>query len=83
MSPKFKDIDGYVFRIFSNEEDRMHIHIEKADKNAKYWLEPNVELAGNYGFSKKELKFIEKILETDGNIFKHKYALHTGKRRND
>lgn len=26
MSPKFKDIDGRVFRILSNEEDRMHIH---------------------------------------------------------
>lgn len=26
MSPKFKEINGFVFKIYSNEELRMHIH---------------------------------------------------------
>ena len=32
MSPKFKEQNGFVFKIFSNEEARIHIHIIKAEK---------------------------------------------------
>ena len=30
MSPKFRQEDGFVFKIYSNEEERMHIHVVKA-----------------------------------------------------
>ena len=56
MSPKFKQEDGFVFKIYSNEEERMHIHVVKAENEAKFWLEPQIELAENYGFGNKELK---------------------------
>jgi len=29
MTPLFKEENGFAFRIFSNEEDRMHIHVFK------------------------------------------------------
>jgi len=29
MSPLFKEENGFSLRIFSNEEDRMHIHVLK------------------------------------------------------
>ena len=83
MSPKFKEINGFVFKIYSNEELRMHIHVVKAETEAKYWLEPDIELAENFGFSSKELSFIEKILEENGDDFKIKFARHTGKRLDD
>ena len=38
MSPKFKEQNGFVFKILSNEEARIHINIIKAEKEAKYWL---------------------------------------------
>lgn len=79
MSPKFKEINGFVFKIYSNEESRIHIHIVKAENEAKYWLEPDIELAENFGFSSKELSFIEKILKENGDDFKIKFARHTGK----
>ena len=63
MSPKFKELNGFVFKIYSNEEKRMHIHIVKAENEAKFWLEPEIELAENFGFNSKELSFIEKYLE--------------------
>ena len=50
MSPKFRKEDGFVFKIYSNEEERMHIHVVKAENEAKFWLEPSIELAENYGF---------------------------------
>ncbi len=36
MSPVFKRENGYVFKIFSNEEERMHIHVIRANCEAKY-----------------------------------------------
>ena len=51
MSPIFRREEGYCFKIFSNEEERKHIHVIKAENEAKYWLEPQIELAENYGFS--------------------------------
>lgn len=83
MSPKFREVRGYVFKIFSNEEERKHIHIIKAENEAKYWLEPQTELAENYGFTSKELRCIEEILEEYGDEFKQKYARHIGKRLDD
>ena len=75
--------NGFVFKIYSNEEKRMHIHIVKAENEAKFWLEPEIELAENFGFNSKELSFIEKILREYGDEFKIKFARHTGKSLDD
>jgi len=63
MSPTVFKQDGYRFFFFSREEPRVHIHIYCADGEAKFWLEPQIELAKNYGLSRKQLKEIEKIIE--------------------
>ena len=63
MSPTVFRQDGYRFFFFSREEPRMHIHVYCADGEAKFWLEPQIELAKNYGLSRKQLKEIEKIIE--------------------
>jgi hypothetical protein len=83
MSPKFKEQNGYVFKIYSNEESRKHIHVVKAENECKYWLEPEIELAENFGFNNKELSYIEKILQEYGDEFKVKFARHTGMRLDD
>jgi hypothetical protein len=50
------DVSATVFRegpfrvyFFSLEESRMHVHVSTADGEAKFWLEPEIELAANYG----------------------------------
>ncbi|MBQ8519974.1 MAG: DUF4160 domain-containing protein [Bacteroides sp.] len=83
MSPKFRKEDGFVFKIYSNEEERMHIHVVKAENEAKFWLEPTIELAENFGFSSKEIKKITKMVETYGNEFKQQFAAHIGRRIDD
>lgn len=30
MSPRFREEEGFVFKIYSNEEERKHIHVVKA-----------------------------------------------------
>jgi len=83
MSPKFRKEEGFVFKIYSNEEERMHIHVVKAENEAKFWLEPAVELAENFGFNSKEIKKITKMVETYGNEFKQQFAVHIGRRIDD
>jgi len=63
MSPTVFRQDGYRFFFFSREEPRMHIHVYCADGEAKFWLEPQIELAKNYGLSRKQLREIEKVIE--------------------
>lgn len=83
MSPKFLTQDGYVFKIFSLEEDRMHIHVVNAEKTAKFWLEPEIGLAKNNGFSSKELSTIQKIIVSNADDFKSRYKAHIGRRIDD
>ena len=83
MSPKFRKEEGFVFKIYSNEEERMHVHVVKAEHEAKFWLEPTIELAENFGFNSKEIKKITKMVETYGNEFKQQFAAHIGRRIDD
>jgi len=63
MSPTIFFEKGYRVFFFSREELRMHVHIYCADGEAKFWLEPEIELAKNYKLSRKQLKEIENIIE--------------------
>ena len=83
MSPVFYREDGFTFKIYSNEEERIHIHVLKAENEAKFWLDPTIELADNYGFNGKEIKTITDILERYGDDFKYKFTEHIGKRIDD
>lgn len=83
MSPIFRRQDGYVFKVFSNEEARIHIHVIKAEKEAKFWLEPKIEISVNYGFNNRELKAIEKIINENADDFKTQFIRHIGKRVDD
>jgi hypothetical protein len=63
MSPTVFRVKNYRFYFLSNEENRIHIHIECEDGEAKFWLEPIVALADNFGLNKKKLLEIERIVE--------------------
>lgn len=63
MSPTVFKEAGYRFFFFSREEARMHVHIVSEDGEAKFWLVPEIELAKNYQYSRKQLKEIESLVE--------------------
>ena len=45
MPTVFK-INGFRFYFYSNENDEpMHVHVEKAGANGKIWLDPDVNIA--------------------------------------
>ena len=63
MSPTVFREMGFRFFFFSREEERMHVHVHCADGEAKYWLEPTIEMAVNHGLSAQQLVKIKKIVE--------------------
>ena len=83
MSPVFRRESEYTFKRYSNEEDRMHIHVIYDGCEAKYWLEPQVELAENHGISEERLNKIKKIVERYADRFKQQFQEHIGKRIDD
>jgi len=44
----------YRFFFNSREETRMHVHVETAEGNAKFWLEPLVPLVTFHNLSTKD-----------------------------
>ncbi|MBR3726777.1 MAG: DUF4160 domain-containing protein [Prevotella sp.] len=83
MSPVFRRENIYTFKIYSNEEERLHIHVICAGKEAKFWLEPEVELAKNTGIPEHRLSEIKKIVEKYADSFKEQFRKHIGKRIDD
>ena len=76
MSPTFKTEKGYRFFTWSKEENRKHVHVSKDDNIVKIWLEPNIEIAENKGFSEKELNKIIKIVNENEKEFNSKWIEH-------
>jgi hypothetical protein len=72
MSPRvLKDAKikgGYRFLFYSNEGEGLakeapHIHVRRGRNQAKFWLDPIVELAKAKGFRDHEIAEIARIVE--------------------
>ena len=63
MSPTVFREGPFRFFFLSREEERLHIHIQSAEGEAKYWLDPAIELARNHGLSGQDLSRIEDLIE--------------------
>ncbi len=43
----------------------MHIHINAAGGEAKFWIEPAIELARNEGLTARQLTKVKRLVETN------------------
>ncbi len=67
-------IDGFRFFFFSNEGgEPVHIHVKRGDGEAKYWLEPQLNLAYSIGFKVQEEKEIFRLVTEHQDMFKTKW----------
>jgi hypothetical protein len=56
-------INGYKFRFYSSDvNEPPHVHVIKAERVAKIWLNP-LEVESNRGYNKAELNKILKLTE--------------------
>ncbi len=54
----------------------MHVHVYCGEGEAKFWLEPQIELARNHKLSRKQLKAIETIIEERQNELRNAWQKH-------
>jgi hypothetical protein len=74
--PTVLRIKGYRFFFFSREgQEPPHIHVEQAERYAKFWLNP-ISLAGSRGFRSGQLSEIYRIVEENRDLFEEKYREH-------
>ena len=78
MSPTIFREDGFRFYFFSREEMRQHVHVHCADGEAKYWLEPQIELAQNAGLSNRQLRAVQSLIKAHEHEVRAAWNKHFG-----
>lgn len=78
MSPTVFRDGPFRFFFFSREEARLHIHVQSADGEAKFWVEPSIELARNYGLSAQDLRRVEELIEEHEQEIRDAWGSHFG-----
>jgi hypothetical protein len=74
--PTVLRVKGYRFFFFSLEgNEPPHIHVEQAEKAAKFWLMP-ISLAKSRNFRSKELSELEAIIEEYQELLLEKWHEH-------
>lgn len=59
---------GFRFFFYSNEgspREPVHVHVEKDDIEAKFWLKPEVRVAYNDGYDARTLRELLEIAEAN------------------
>ncbi|PSB17459.1 DUF4160 domain-containing protein [Phormidesmis priestleyi ULC007] len=66
--PTVLRVGSYRFYFYSHEPNEPpHAHIDRDNLTAKFWLEP-VSLANNIGFSAKELRKVQAVVQENQKI---------------
>ena len=78
MSPTIFYFRNFRFFFFSREENRRHVHIRSPNGEAKFWLEPKVELAVNHGLNIHDLKELERVVEEKADELRDHWDTHFG-----
>ena len=76
LSPTVLRIGPYRLFFFSREEERMHVHVYCADGEAKFWLEPKIELAQTYGLSLRALRIAHKLIQAHESTIRQAWKAH-------
>ncbi len=72
---------GYRFFFFSREaEEPIHVHIESAEKYAKFWLDP-IMLAESHGYLSRQLREIRELIQENEDKIRRKWDEHVTNHR--
>ena len=74
--PTILRIGPYRFFFNSREEPRIHVHVATSEGVAKYWLEPEIELANFYNLKSKDLRRIEALVQEHTDEFREAWQRH-------
>ena len=54
------------------------MHVHHADGEAKFWLEPQIELAQNYGLDVPQLRLAEELIRNHQEVIRAAWRKHFG-----
>ena len=63
---------------FSREEARCHLHVCCPDGEAKFWLEPEIGLAHNFGLTERQLRAARRLIEEHQDVIRDAWYKHFG-----
>ena len=72
---------GVRFFFFSNEgspREPIHIHALNGDREAKFWLSPDVSVAQSFGFSRRELTELTRVVTERRHEIERAWHEHFG-----
>ena len=76
--PTVLRLDGYRFFFYSLEgREPPHLHVEHAERVAKFWLQP-VELVMSDGFRSGEISWLRVVVLEHRNRFEEAWHEHFG-----
>ena len=79
MSPTIFREGPFRFYFFSREETRMHVHVHATTGEAKFWLEPRIELAQNYGLSMRQVNAALRLIQEHEDDIRKAWKTHFGR----
>jgi hypothetical protein len=79
MSPTIFREGSYRFYFFAREESRMHVHVQAPDGEAKFWIEPTIALAQNYGLSEQQIRSVQTLVEGHADEIRSAWRKHFGR----
>jgi hypothetical protein len=79
VSPNLFSYKNYRFFFFSLEEPRVHVHVLSPDGEAKFWIEPQIELAMNHGFKAHQISELEKVIKEHEDEIRNAWIRHFGR----
>jgi hypothetical protein len=79
VSPTVLRVRGYRFYFFSREEPRAHVHVQHSTGEAKFWLEPRLELARNYGLTARRINTALKMIRDHEDEIRTAWRKHFGR----
>ena len=79
MSPTVFRSGPFRFFFFSREEPRLYIHVYGPDGEAKFWIEPRIELAQNYGLTQRDLVVVLDIIREREHEIRRAWRAHFGR----
>ena len=57
-------------------EGRTHVHVQHASGEAKFWIDPNVELAANFSLKPKQVTEAQSLIEEHLDEIRSAWAKH-------
>ena len=77
--PTLFTVFGFRFLFYSNDHEPIHVHVIKGNTEARFQLQPEVQLLDNKGLKPAELKLAESLVEENKEMIVERWKVFFAK----